>query len=240
MGEPRVAPLDLTCETCGAKFQRLPSQRGKHDYCSQECYHRGRARPSRTVLNLVCEHCGTAFTRFKGAERARSFCSRDCYLRSDYHRHLVGEANGRRNPDAKVTEPCGNCGAEVTRYASSRAKTLYCSRDCHNTDRRKAQKRQMTAGGYVRIFVGVDYPGATKSGHIFEHRKVMQDVLGRPLTEDENVHHKNGQRHDNRPENLELWSRSQPHGQRVEDKIRWAREFLALYEKAGGTPWADS
>ncbi len=64
---------------------------------------------------------------------------------------------------------------------------------------------------------------------IAEHRHVMEQILGRPLRPGEEVHHKNGQRGDNRPENLELWSHSQPPGQRVEDKIAWAREFLAEY-----------
>lgn len=90
--------------------------------------------------------------------------------------------------------------------------------------------RQVSAGGYIKVFVGRGYPGAIGSGHMLEHRKVMQDFLGRPLLKHENVHHVNGVRTDNRPENLELWSTSQPSGQRVEDKIRWAREFLALYE----------
>jgi HNH endonuclease len=71
---------------------------------------------------------------------------------------------------------------------------------------------------------------AKKGGWGLEHRVVMSNHLGRPLWPDESVHHVNGQRDDNRLENLELWSRQQPAGQRVEDKLAWCREFLARYE----------
>lgn len=62
-----------------------------------------------------------------------------------------------------------------------------------------------------------------------QHRWAMEQRLGRPLWPDETVHHKNGDRSDNRDENLELWSSWQPAGQRVEDKLAWAREILARY-----------
>lgn len=57
----------------------------------------------------------------------------------------------------------------------------------------------------------------------------MARLLGRPLTADESVHHRNGDRLDNRPQNLELWSRWQPSGQRVEDTVHFALELLARY-----------
>lgn len=83
-----------------------------------------------------------------------------------------------------------------------------------------------SSGGYIRR-TRVDENGNVVGQ--MQHRLVMEQHLNRKLLSHENVHHINGQRDDNRIENLELWSRSQPSGQRITDKIEWAKIFLAQY-----------
>ena len=79
-------------------------------------------------------------------------------------------------------------------------------------------QRRMDRSGYVLVKVPVpneDYQAECRL--IAEHRLVLETTLGRLLTKGESVHHKNGIRHDNRPENLELWVGGIRYGQRASE-----------------------
>lgn len=77
-----------------------------------------------------------------------------------------------------------------------------------------------TREGYVRLTM----PDGRR---VLEHVHVMEQDLGRRLVDGENVHHKNGIKNDNDPDNLELWLVMQPTGQRVQDLMAYIAEYHA-------------
>jgi hypothetical protein len=126
---------------------------------------------------------------------------------------------------------------EVLGYRENRLKTnRYFQRkyrghsldDLYAPPKEKSKGWWKNAGGYITIY-RKGHPNSNSNDCIQEHVYVMSEFLGRPLIKGESVHHKNGIRDDNRIENLELWHRAQPSGQRVVDKITWAKELLQSY-----------
>lgn len=130
--------------------------------------------------------------------------------------------------------PCSVAGCRKPSVAQRLCDTHYrrwlTSGDPLVTNARKGRWRVGT-DGYVYWSGGERRPS--------QHRYVMERMLGRPLRKGETVHHCNGVRHDNRPENLELWSSAHPSGQRISDLVAFARDILDLYGKEADRLWID-
>lgn len=95
--------------------------------------------------------------------------------------------------------------------------------------RKPGGHRRVNQNGYIEVYDPVN-PLSRANGYILEHRRVMSGILGRALEGSEDVHHKNGIRSDNRPENLELWVKGHHPGQRVSDVANFCVDFLRRYE----------
>lgn len=116
--------------------------------------------------------------------------------------------------DNKATAARGWCHTHYERWRRTGTPTP--------EPRRPQGHKRITKQGYVLVHSGGCAPVDT------EHRLMWEARYG-PLLPGQNVHHKNGNRADNRYENFEIWDTTQPAGQRPEDKVEFAIQMLERY-----------
>lgn len=233
-GHSRKRAKILRCPWCKEDYL---SSSSRQEFCGHKC-----AAASR--------HAGVPATTPKSAKPGPKLRNSDNprYSRDEkgqwWYQPIGTKQHGRTRASIKT---CDWCKKRYLCCVFHRRGVRYCSRSCslkatneiNNVQYRNGRKgtnwkggRQM-ARGYVLVLnreAAKRMKPGTKNPYVFEHRVVMEQVLGRPLDPREQVHHKNGKRDDNRPENLELWVRRQPPGQRVADLLAFAREIIATYE----------
>ncbi len=228
----RAGRVGVKCATCSKvlNIRRSQEKRQHSHFCSPECRAQDERGKHRTGFHFSCKHCGDQFYRTltESSRGQTSYCSNTCKWAA-----MRGQ---ERAPRIEVV--CEQCSSafRVTAIEAESRQQRFCSPACGRAaQRRKPGERYIDRNGYAIIT-------APDGRSMPEHRHLIEQLLGRPLYPDENVHHINGVRDDNRTDgplrlvddklrsgNLELWSRAQPSGQRVGEKLAWMAEFTQRY-----------
>jgi hypothetical protein len=188
-------------------------------------------------------YCGVEFDL---TVKNKKYCSKKCgqKVKDETHANKKKSLGIKRN-QIIVNKNCEQCGI-FFKYGRNKNKR-FCSNKCSSESRRKflnipeclaeADRKLDKNIGYVRIYVPM-HPRANSRGYVYEHMVIAEQVIGRSLLKNEIVHHKNGVRWDNRPENLEVMdkeSHSELGGQREEDLINL--EYTHPFDKNNRPEW---
>lgn len=205
------------------------------------------------VYKHQCDYCRVSFDKTRRQQTTwishslryhgntkRSFCSKQCQHDSVIV-DITGKQFGRltvvgRNisvPRSKVSWHCRcKCGKEIIVNASTllRGTTRSCGCLRKEIHSRSGPANPLWKSGKYTDVNGYVNIKQSNGSMLKEHRVIMEKILGRKLYDNETVHHKNGVRSDNRPENLTLMVGAHPTGINIKDAVMWAREIINRYE----------
>jgi hypothetical protein len=222
------------CEYCGEEFLVMKSRKSK--YCSKICsgFASGDARPKGkdhyAWKGGVIERGGYAYVH-KEHVISQEVSMQEIVPTEEnlvfeegewWYYFGCGDLKGRYRSRTRAQQfVCLRCKKT---FWTGHKKAKYCSHSCHfknNTVNGKGELSHFWKGGvrvvpkgYAEVYVG-DLPGTTRK-YKRRNRLVMEEMLGRELLPSEHVHHINGNKLDDRPENLELWTTNHPYGVRSE------------------------
>lgn len=175
--------------------------------------HGGRFAMPKKNVKKNCKRCGKSFI----GRDTRNYCSPRC-------KSLDGwDTRGRgRNFFEGTCEVCGK-KFRANDYRPRRACSIQCGVILREKNGWKSPwededihppgyKGGVIKKGQYLIEYVPDHPNADAKGYVMQHRLVMERMLGRYLKKREQVHHKNGIKTDNRPENLEIVTHAKPYG----------------------------
>lgn len=154
-----------------------------------------------------CQECHTLLTG-----KRTKFCSDACHYEHTYY-----TAHGKERKQQHTN--CLQCDIKL-----SEGQLKFCNNKC-NANYNNHQKLKNAPEGAIKEHPTLGcYQQKHKGKWVLQHRIIMEDLLGKKLTRAEKVHHINGDRKDNRIENLEMYTgvyrtKENPHGVRVIDKV---------------------
>jgi hypothetical protein len=155
----------------------------------------------------ICISCSKEIGEDRGI--LAIYCSKVCQQKTKSHKYYLRVKKGKKR-ERKIPKKCEYCGKD---FKGDRHSLRFCSSKCVYDSRRKylsipdcleeASRKLDKTIGYVRVYCPM-HPHANTWGYVYEHRLIIEGMIGRFLEKVEHVHHKNGKRWDNSPENLEV------------------------------------